>query len=80
MHYNPHKTSLNRGESNIDSPKWLKNKKTTKNPKNNDAKYFQYDVTAALNYQNIENNPKRISKIKSFIEQYWTERDRFSIT
>ena len=35
LHYNLHKVNLNRGGSYIDSPKWLKNKKETINPKNN---------------------------------------------
>ena len=44
------------------------------NPKNNDDKCFQYAFIDALNYQNIKNNPERISKIKSFIDQYnWKE-------
>ena len=33
LHYKCHKTSLNRGGLYIDSPKWLKNKKATINPK-----------------------------------------------
>ena len=33
LHYNLHKINLNRGGSNIDSPKWLKNKKATINLK-----------------------------------------------
>ena len=61
-------------ESYIDSPKWLKNKKTTINPKNNDNKFFQYTLTVALNYLNIKNNPERISKIKPFIDHNnWKE-------
>ena len=45
---------LNRkGSSYIGSPKWLKNKKATINPKNNGNNGFQYALTAALNYQNI---------------------------
>ena len=40
LHYNLHKTSLNRSGSNIDSPKWLKIKKKTVNPENNDDKCF----------------------------------------
>ena len=32
LHYNLHKIILNRGGSNINSPKQLQNKKTTKNP------------------------------------------------
>ena len=42
FNYNFNKTSIYRGGSYIDSPKWLKNKKSTINPKNNDLKCFQY--------------------------------------
>ena len=38
LHYNLHKISLNRGGSYIDSLKWLKIKKKTVNPENNDDK------------------------------------------
>ena len=38
LHYNLHKISLNRGGSYMDSPKWLKIKKKTVNPENNDDK------------------------------------------
>ena len=73
-HYHLQKLSLNRSGSYMDSLKWLKNKKATINSKNNDNKSFQYAVTVALNYQNIKNNPERISKIKHFIDQYnWKE-------
>ena len=49
LYYDFNKTSLNRGGSYIESPKWLKNKKSTINPKNNDYKCFQYAITLALN-------------------------------
>ena len=76
LYYDFNKISLNRGGSYIDSPKWLKNKKSTINPKNNDYKCFQYAVTLALNLDKINNHPKRISKIKPFIDQYnWNELD-----
>ena len=66
--------SLNRGDSYIDSPKWLKNKKATINPNNIDDKCFQYDLTVALIYQSIKKDPQRISKIKSFFDHYnWKE-------
>ena len=58
--------SLNRSGSYIDSPKWLKNKKMTINPKNNDYKCFQYAATLALNLDRIRSHPERISKIKPF--------------
>ena len=74
LYYELHKISLNRSGSYIDSPKWLKNKKATINPKNNNDTCFQYAVTVALNYQNIKNNQERISKIKHFLDQYkWKE-------
>ena len=70
------KVSLKRGGSYIDSPEWLKNKKATVNPKNNDDNCFQYALTVLLNHQNIEKNPQRLSKIKFFIDQYnWKERN-----
>ena len=49
LYYNLNKISLNRGGSYINSPKWMKNKKATINPKNNDNRCFQYAVTTALN-------------------------------
>ena len=71
---------LSRGGSYIDSPKRLKNKKTTVNPKNNDNdKCFQYALTAALNYEQIKKDSQRVSKIKPFIDQYnWKEIDFIS--
>ena len=62
--------SLNRGGSYIDSRKWLKDKKSTISPKNNDGKCFQYAVTLALNLDKIKRDPQRISKVKPFIDQY----------
>ena len=47
LYYNLNKIILNRGGSYIDSLKWLKNKKGTINPKNNDDKCFQYVITVA---------------------------------
>ena len=76
MYYDLNKVSLSRGGSYIDSPEWLRNKKATTNSKNNDDQCFQHALTVALNYQNIKNNPERMSKIKPFIEQHkWKETD-----
>ena len=74
FYYNLDKISLSRSGSYIDSPKWLKNKKATINPKNNDDKCFQYALTVALNYEQIKKNPERIPKIEPFIDRYnWKE-------
>ena len=40
LYYDFNKVSLNRGGSYIDTPEWIKNKKSTINPKNNDYKHF----------------------------------------
>ena len=69
LYYDFSKMSIYRGGSYIDSPKWLKDKKSTINPKNNDHKCFQYAVTLALNLNRINKHPQRISKIKPFIDQ-----------
>ena len=59
LYYDFNKISLNRGGPYIDSPKWLKNKNSTINPKNNDYKCFQYAATLALNLDNIDNHPQK---------------------
>ena len=60
FYYSFNKTSIYRGGSYIDSPKWLKDKKSTINPKNNDDNCFQYAATLALNLDNIDNHPEMI--------------------
>ena len=71
LEYHLHKISLNRGSSYIESPEWLHNKGVTINPKNTkNNNSFQYGITALLNYQNINHNPERISKLKPFINNY----------
>ena len=76
LYYDLNKISISKGGSCIASPKWLKDKKSTINPKNNDYKCFQYAVTLALNLDKINKNSQRISKVKPFIEEYnWKDID-----
>ena len=71
-----HDIKLKRGKSYIKSPEWISCKKATINPKNKDNKSFQYSITVALNHQETENHPKRISNIKPFIDKYnWKDID-----
>ena len=63
LHYDFNEISLNRGGSYIECAKWIKDKKSTINPKNNDYKCFQYAETVALNHDKINNHPQRVSKI-----------------
>ena len=75
-YYDFNKISLNRDGSYIESAKWIKDKKSTINSKNNDYKCFQYAVTVALNHNKINKHPQRVSKIKPFIDQHnWNDID-----
>ena len=58
LYYELHIISLNRGGSYIDSPEWLKNKKETINPKNDDDKHFQYALSVALNHEQMKKDHK----------------------
>ena len=76
MYYDFNKISLNRGGLYIEPDKWIKDKKSAINPKDNYYKCFQYAVTVALNHDKINKNPQRVSKVKPFIDQYnWNDID-----
>ena len=70
LFYDLNRITISKCGSYIESPKWLKDKKCTINQKNNDNKCFQYTTTLALNFNNIDKHHQRISKIKSFIDNY----------
>ena len=70
LYYDLNRITISKGGSYIESPKWLKDKKCCINKKNTDNKCFQYAATLALNFNNIDRNPQRISKIKPFIDNY----------
>ena len=70
LYYDLNRITISKGGSYIESPKWLKDKKCTINQKNTDNKRFQYATTLALNFNNIDKHHQRISKIKSFIDNY----------
>ena len=74
LFYDLNRITISKGGSYIESPKWLTDKKCTINQKNNNNKCFQYATTLALNFNNIDKHPQRISKIKPFIDNYnWND-------
>ena len=74
LFYYFNRVSISKGGYYIESPKWLKDKKCTVNQKNNDDKCFQYATTLALNFNKIDKNSQRISRIKPLIENYnWND-------
>ena len=71
LYYKCHKNYLNRGESNVDSPDWIKNKKAKINPINKKCnKCFQYAVKVALNNEEIGKYPERVTQMKPSINKY----------
>ena len=77
LDYHLHKISLNRGSSYIKSPKQVKNKGVTINPRNTkDNNCFPYAIIASLHHNNIDHHPERISNLKPFINNYnWEDID-----
>ena len=69
MHYKRHRVNIRRGAPYIDSPDRMKKKKATINPKHKDNKCIQYVVMVALNYEEIQSYPERVSSIKPFINK-----------
>ena len=64
------KIGLKRGGAYIDSTEWLKNKKATINPNNNDDNCSQYALTFTFNHKQIKSHLEKILKTKPFIDQY----------
>ena len=60
MYYKYHKVNLRHAGSYIDSPDWIKKKKSNNKSKEWSDKYFQYAVTVGESYS----YPERVSNIK----------------
>ena len=61
---------MRRSGSYIDSPKWIKNKHGAINPKNKDYKCIVYAIIASLHHREIDDHPERISKLKTYVNDY----------
>ena len=67
LYYDLNRITISKGGSYIESPKWLKDKKCTINQKNTDNKCFQYAITLALNFNNVDKHHQIISKINPLL-------------
>ena len=65
-----HQLNLMRGSSYLPLPDWLAHKKAIINPKNEDQECFKWTVIAAMRWEEINNNPERISKLKRFEKDF----------
>ena len=70
MNIDLHQLNLTRGSSYLPLPNWLARKKAIINPKNKDQECFKWAVIAALRWEEINNNPERISKLKRFEKDF----------
>ena len=61
-----HQLNLMRGSSYLPLLNWLARKKAIINPKNEDQECFKWAVIVASRWEEINNNPERISKLKRF--------------
>ena len=65
-----HQLNLMRGSSYLPLPNWLALKKAIINPKNEDQECFKWAVIVASRWEEINNNPERISKLKRFEKDF----------
>ena len=74
MDINIHRLNLTRGSSYIPLPDWLAKKKAIINRKNLDNKCFKWAVIAGLRWEEIGDNPERISKLRLYESELdWNE-------
>ena len=65
-----HRLNLARGSSYIPLPDWLMKKKAIINPRNSDMECFNWAIIAAMKWEEVGNNPERISKLKRYEEEF----------
>ena len=70
LYWKCHKVNLKDDGLYIDSPDWIKIKKATINPKNEEVQCFQYGAAVTLNYEELKYSPERFSYIKPFINKF----------
>ena len=68
-----HRLNLTRGSSYVPLPDWFM-KKAIINPKNSDMECFKWAVIAAIKWEEVGNNPERVSKLRRYEEEFdWSD-------
>ena len=71
-----HRFNLTRGSSHVLLPDWLTKKKAIINPKNSDMECFKWAVIAAMKWEEIGNNPERVSKLRRYEGDFdWSDTE-----
>ena len=65
-----HRLNLTRDSSYIPLPDWLMKKKAIINPKNSDMECFKWAVIAAMEWEEIGDNPERVCKLRRYEEEF----------
>ena len=65
-----HRLNLTRGSSFFPLPDGLAKKGAIINPKNSDMECFKWAVIAAMKWKDIDNHPKRISKLRRYEDDF----------
>ena len=65
-----HRLNLTRGSSYMPLSDWLAKKGAIINPKNSDMECFKWVVIAAMKWRDIDNHPKRISKLRRYEDDF----------
>ena len=69
-----HRLNLTRGSSYIPLPDWLMKKKAIINPRNSDMECFKWAIVAAMKWEEVGNNPERVSKLRKYEEEFdWSD-------
>ena len=71
-----HRLNLTRGSSYVPLPDWLMKKKAIINPKNSDMECFKWAVITAMKWEEIGNNPERVSKLRRYEGDFdWSDTE-----
>ena len=69
-----HRLNLMRGSSYLPLPDWLARRKAIINSKNSDLECFKWAVITAMRWEEIGNNPERITKLRRLETDFdWTD-------
>ena len=80
LYINFHRLTLIRGGSYVKLPKWIESKKAVINPQNKDEECFKWVIMAALHHEEIKKDHQRMSRLRSYENQYNWKGFEFSVS
>ena len=80
LHINFYRLVLKRGSPYIELPKWLKTKNTVLNIQKKYEECFKWATIATLYHEEIKKDHQRISRLRSYENQYNREGHEFLVS